>query len=139
MDLNEVRLKGRLIREPEFRFIGEGGMPKWSATVVVSGLRWDSKEKREIGTPTFVAIETIGQTAEHLADELRLAQGDYVYVIGELRQRSWNTENGEKREKTHVEVDFIEVIRRKVSRPRSNGEQADTGEASDAPPEDPGI
>ena len=43
--------------------------------------------------------------AEHLADSL--GKGDRVMVTGRLRQRSWETAEGEKRSVTELEADEV--------------------------------
>ena len=43
--------------------------------------------------------------AEHLADSL--SKGDRVMVTGRLRQRSWETLEGEKRSVTELEADEV--------------------------------
>jgi single-stranded DNA-binding protein len=43
--------------------------------------------------------------AEHLADSL--TEGDRIMVIGRLRQRSWETPEGEKRSVTEIEADEV--------------------------------
>ena len=43
--------------------------------------------------------------AEHLADSL--TKGDRVMVTGRLRQRSWETPEGEKRSVTEIEADEV--------------------------------
>jgi single-strand DNA-binding protein len=43
--------------------------------------------------------------AEHLADSL--AKGDRVMVTGRLRQRSWETPEGEKRSVAEIEADEV--------------------------------
>jgi single-strand DNA-binding protein len=43
--------------------------------------------------------------AEHLADSL--SKGDRVMVTGRLRQRSWETPEGDKRSVTEVEADEV--------------------------------
>ena len=43
--------------------------------------------------------------AERLADSL--AKGDRVMVTGRLRQRSWETPEGEKRSVTEIEADEV--------------------------------
>jgi single-strand DNA-binding protein len=83
--------------------------------------------------------------AEHLADSL--AKGDRVMVTGRLRQRSWETPEGEKRSVTEVEADEVGASLKwataKVERTsqRGNGEraqgrerQAERGDFNDAPP-----
>jgi single-strand DNA-binding protein len=41
--------------------------------------------------------------AEHLADSL--GKGDRVMITGRLRQRSWETPEGDKRSVTEIEAD----------------------------------
>ena len=43
--------------------------------------------------------------AEHLADSL--SKGDRVMVTGRLRQRSWETPEGDKRSVTELEADEV--------------------------------
>jgi single-strand DNA-binding protein len=43
--------------------------------------------------------------AEHLADSL--SKGDRVMVTGRLRQRSWETPEGEKRSVAEIEADEV--------------------------------
>jgi single-strand DNA-binding protein len=43
--------------------------------------------------------------AEHLADSL--AKGDRVMVTGRLRQRSWETPEGDKRSVAEIEADEV--------------------------------
>ena len=84
--------------------------------------------------------------AEHLADSL--SKGDRVMVTGRLRQRSWETPEGEKRSVTELEADEVGASLKwataKVERTsqRGNGERVQGrdraaergGEVSDAPP-----
>jgi single-strand DNA-binding protein len=65
--------------------------------------------------------------AEHLADSL--TKGDRVMVTGRLRQRSWETPEGDKRSVTELETDEVGASLKwataKVERTsqRSNGER----------------
>ena len=69
--------------------------------------------------------------AEHLADSL--AKGDRVMVTGRLRQRSWETPEGEKRSVTELEADEVGASLKwataKVERAsqRGNGDRAQGG------------
>jgi single-strand DNA-binding protein len=55
--------------------------------------------------------------AEHLADSL--AKDDRVMVTGRLRQRSWETTEGDKRSVTEIEADEVAVgVRPVTSRTR---------------------
>jgi single-strand DNA-binding protein len=84
--------------------------------------------------------------AEHLADSL--AKGDRVMVTGRLRQRSWETPEGDKRSVTELEADEVGASLRwataKIERvsQRGNGDRAQGrerqaergGDFNDAPP-----
>jgi single-strand DNA-binding protein len=84
--------------------------------------------------------------AEHLADSL--TKGDRVMVTGRLRQRSWETPDGDKRSVTELEADEVGASLKwataKVERSsqrgngdRSQGQERQTergGDFNDAPP-----
>ena len=83
--------------------------------------------------------------AGHLADSL--SKGDRVIVTGRLRQRSWETPEGDKRSVTEIEADEVgaslKFATAKVERSsqrgngdRSQGERAAErgGDFNDAPP-----
>jgi single stranded DNA-binding protein len=84
--------------------------------------------------------------ADHLADSL--TKGDRVMVTGRLRQRSWETPEGEKRSVTEIEADEVGASLKwataKVERTnqRGNGERSSGrerqaergGDLNDAPP-----
>jgi single-strand DNA-binding protein len=53
---------------------------------------------------TCVTLRLAGQ-AEHLADSL--GKGDRVMVTGRLRQRNWETPDGDKRSVTELEADEV--------------------------------
>jgi single-stranded DNA-binding protein len=50
-------------------------------------------------------VAGLESAAEHLADSL--AKGDRVMVTGRLRQRSWETPEGDKRSVTEIEADEV--------------------------------
>jgi single-strand DNA-binding protein len=54
---------------------------------------------------SFLRVNVWRGQAEHLADSL--AKGDRVMVTGRLRQRSWETPEGDKRSVTEVEADEV--------------------------------
>ena len=83
--------------------------------------------------------------AEHLADSL--TKGDRVMVTGRLRQRSWETPEGEKRSVTELEADEVgaslkfatakvERTNERATRDRAQGRerQAERGSDFNEPP-----
>jgi single-strand DNA-binding protein len=77
---------------------------------------------------SFFRVNVWRGQAEHLADSL--ARGDRVMVTGRLRQRTWETPDGEKRSVTELEADEVgaslKFATAKVDRmaQRGNGERA---------------
>ena len=83
--------------------------------------------------------------AEHLADSL--GKGDRIMVTGRLRQRSWETPDGDKRSVTEIDADEVgaslkwatakvERTRQRGNGDRSSGRerQAERGDFTDQPP-----
>jgi single-strand DNA-binding protein len=100
----------------------------------------------EVGASTDHCSRYIWQSqAQHLADSL--SKGDRVMVTGRLRQRSWETPEGDKRSVTEIEADEVGAslnwATAKVERTsqRGNGErpnererQAERGSDFNEPP-----
>jgi len=57
------------------------------------------------GDTSFLKVNVWRGQAEHLADSL--SKGDRVMVTGRLRQRSWETPEGDKRSVTEIEADEV--------------------------------
>jgi single-strand DNA-binding protein len=57
------------------------------------------------GDTSFLKVNVWRGQAEHLADSL--SKGDRVMVTGRLRQRSWETPEGEKRSVAEIEADEV--------------------------------
>ena len=80
------------------------------------------------GDTSFLRVNVWRGQAEHLADSL--TKGDRIMVTGRLRQRSWETPEGEKRSVTEIEADEVGVSLKwataKVERGtgRGNGERS---------------
>ena len=102
--LNDVKLVGRLTRDPELRFTAKG-----------QGIcRFDLAVNRRYKDPTggewkddtsFVPVVVWREAAQRCAD--RLKKGSPVYVEGRLKSRAWETKEGQKR--TSLEVNALRV------------------------------
>jgi single-strand DNA-binding protein len=103
-DNNTVHIVGNLTREPELRFTPNG---QATATFGVAVNRtWvdrQSQERRE--STSFFDVVCWGTLAENAATSL--ARGMRVVVIGRLDQRSWETQEGERRSKIEITADEI--------------------------------
>ncbi len=101
---NSVTLVGNVTRDPELRFTPSG------QAVATFGLavnrRWQNRQNNEWEEQTsFFDVKCWAQMAENVGESLH--RGARVVVSGRLEQRSWETEQGDKRSKVEVVADEI--------------------------------
>jgi single-strand DNA-binding protein len=93
-----------LMQQPaELRFTNTG-TPVTNLRVAVTQRLQQDGEWRD-GETSFFKVNVWRGQAEHLADSL--AKGDRVMVTGRLRQRTWETPEGEKRSVAEIEADEV--------------------------------
>ena len=90
-------------RDPELRFTNTG-TPVTNLRVAVTQRIQQDGEWRD-GDTSFFKVNVWRGQAEHLADSL--TKGDRVMITGRLRQRSWETPEGEKRSVAEIEADEV--------------------------------
>jgi single-strand DNA-binding protein len=100
---NQTTIAGNLVETPELRFTNTG-TPVTNLRVAVTQRIQQDGEWRD-GETSFFKVNVWRGQAEHLADSL--AKGDRVMVTGRLRQRSWETPEGEKRSVAEIEADEV--------------------------------
>jgi single-strand DNA-binding protein len=103
--LPEITLAGTLAADPELRFTGTG-VAVANFTVATNDRRFDKNTNAWVdGDATFLRCTLWRQAAENLVESL--SRGDRVLLTGTLRQREWQTDQGEKR--YAFEVDVTEI------------------------------
>ena len=138
---NSVSLVGNVTRDPELRFTPTG-QPNANFGLAVNR-RWQNRQSGEWEEQvSFFDIVCWGDMAENVGESL--TKGSRVLVSGRLQQRSWETQNGEKRSKIEVVADEVGPSLRwatatitKVDRrgPDSGGGQSyNQAPAAEAPP-----
>jgi single-strand DNA-binding protein len=101
---NTVTIVGNVTRDPEIRYTA-GGQPNATFGVAVNR-RWMNRQTNEWEERvSFFNVVCWREMAENVAESV--SKGTRVVVTGRLEQRSWETENGEKR--TVVEIAADEV------------------------------
>src|SRR5580658_1074554 len=101
---NTVSVVGNLTREPELRFTPSGAATAtFGLAVNRSWTDRQSQERRE--STSFFDVVCWGTLAENAATSL--SRGTRVVVTGRLEQRSWETQEGDKRSKVEVVADEI--------------------------------
>jgi single-strand DNA-binding protein len=127
-----VAITGNLTDDPEVTFTPNGAAVCNFRLAVTPRVREGDTWKD--GETSFFRITAWRQLAEHVGDSL--SKGDRVIVLGQLRMRSWETPEGERR--SVVEVTAEEVgpslkwATAKPERTKANGRKA--GRFNDDPP-----
>jgi single-strand DNA-binding protein len=136
-----ITIIGNLTDDPELRFTSNGtAVAKFRIASTPS--RFDKEQQKFVdGEPLFLACNIWRQAAEHVAESLQ--RGARVIVSGRLRQRSYETREGEKRTVIELEVDEIGPSLRyatakvqKMAR-SSGGSSGGSGQASGGGFDDP--
>jgi single-strand DNA-binding protein len=103
--MSSTQVIGNLTADPELRFTPSGAAVA-SFTVAETPRYFDNKtNKWEEGETLFMRCSVWNITAENVAESLQ--RGDRVICIGKLKQRSYETKEGEKRTVIEMTVDEI--------------------------------
>ena len=98
--MNKVFLVGRLTREPELRTTQSGISASTFTVAVTRRMNRDESD--------FINIVTWRGLADNCAKYL--VKGQQVSVVGELRTRSYEANDGGKRYVTEVQADDVEFL-----------------------------
>ena len=100
-----ITIMGNLVNDPELRFTPNGAAV--AKFTVASTPRYLDKATNEWkdGDSLFLVCNVWRQAAENVAESLQ--RGTRVIVTGRLKQRSYETKEGEKRTVYEVEVDEV--------------------------------
>ncbi len=97
---NSITVVGNITRDPELRFTPSG------AAVANFGVAWNKKgydgKEDEV---SFFDVTCWRQLAENVSESL--TKGSRVVVYGRLEQRSWQTQDGDKRSKVEIIADDV--------------------------------
>ena len=96
---NTVTVVGNVTRDPELRF-AQSGM-----AIASFGLAWNRRRQDQEDEVSFFDVTCFRQLAENVAESLR--KGSRVVVYGTLEQRSWETDQGERRSRVNIIADDV--------------------------------
>ena len=101
---NTVTVVGNVTRDPEIRYTA-GGQPNATFGLAVNR-RWMNRQTNEWEERvSFFNVVCWREMAENVAESV--GKGTRVVVTGRLEQRSWETENGEKRSVVEIAADEV--------------------------------
>jgi single-strand DNA-binding protein len=124
---NSVTLVGNITRDPELRFTNTG-QANVSFGLAVNR-RWQNRQTQEWEEATsFFDVVCWREMAENVSETL--TRGARVIVNGRLEQRSWETQDGDKRSKVEVIADEIGPSLRWATAQVTKNERRGPGEYS---------
>jgi len=119
----QITISGNLVDDPELRFTPSGQPVAKFRVASTPRFRDNTTGEWKDGDSLFLTCNVWRQAAENVAESL--TRGMRVIVSGRLRQRSYETKEGEKRTVYEVEVDDVGPSLRnasaKVNRASRNG------------------
>ena len=124
---NHVEIVGNVTRDPELRFAQSG------VAIASFGLAYNRKYKDGDDKVSFFDITCFRQLAENVSQSI--TKGMRVVVSGQLDQRSWETDDGQRRSKIEIIADEVSPSLRWASAQVAKNERSDAG---DPGPRDPG-
>ena len=101
----QITIAGNLVDDPELRFTPAGQPVAKFRIASTPRFRDNATGEWKDGDSLFLTCNVWRQAAEHTAESL--TRGMRVIVSGRLRQRSYETKEGEKRTVYEVEVDDV--------------------------------
>lgn len=121
---NTVTVVGNVTRDPELRFTPSGQAV--ASFGIAVNRRWQNKSNQEWEEQTsFFDVKCWAQMAENVSESLQ--RGSRVLVSGRLEQRSWESENGEKRSKIEIVADEVAPSLRWATADVKKNERRDGG------------
>jgi len=110
--LNKVLLIGRAGKDPEVRVTATS--TAIAAFSLATGRSFKNKQGVKQEETEWHSIVAFGRTAEFCRDYL--CKGALLYVEGKIRTNQWEDREGNRRQKTEIIADTIELLESKKQR-----------------------
>lgn len=123
-DFNQAIILGNLTKDPEMRSTTSGAQV--ASFSIATNRRWTNKDGQQQEETEFHNIVAWGKLAE-ICGQI-LYKGRKVLVVGRLKTRQWEGQDGIKRYSTEIIADQLSA-----TGPSRHGEAGSEGGAMDAP------
>jgi single-strand DNA-binding protein len=114
--INDVRVAGRLTRDPIIREVGNQRVANFDIAVEKKYLDAKNVWQKQV---SFVPCAAWGAVADRAREFLK--KGSPVYLEGRLRSQSWQTRDGQKRSMMRLEAFKVQSLAR--GQARSQGQE----------------
>lgn len=106
-DINRIVLTGRLTKDPELRSIPDSTMSVCSLRLAVNGRRRNAQGEWE-DQANFFDVSVWGNQGENCKRYLQ--KGRQIAVDGRLRQRTWQTQEGQNRSAVEIVAESVQFL-----------------------------
>lgn len=134
LNLNRAMILGNATRDAELRTTPNG--KSVASFAVATNRRWSDREsgetREEVQFHEVVAWGKLGEIADMI-----VKKGTKVYVEGRLQTRSWEGQDGAKREKTEIIADNIIGLSPRAESAGSSDFQSKSSDSSEVKPDEP--
>jgi single-strand DNA-binding protein len=125
MNETTLTITGNLVDDPELRFT-PSGQPVAKFRIASTPRYFDKATNAwKDGDTLFLTVNVWRQVAENVAESM--TRGTRAIVTGRLRQRTWETKEGEKRTSYEIEADEVAVSLRNATAKVSKVTRASAG------------
>ena len=104
--VNKVIILGRLGKDPETRYMPDGGAI--ANITVATNTTWKDKSGEKQEATEWHRVAFFGKTAEIAGEYLK--KGSQVYIEGKLKTRKWQDKDGQDRYTTEIIADEMQML-----------------------------
>jgi single-strand DNA-binding protein len=122
-DLNQCSFIGRLGKDPETRYMPDGG----AVTNFSIACGWKSKDKEGV---EWIRVASFGKLAEICSEYLK--KGSQVFIQGRMQTRKWQDKSGADKYTTEIMADRMQMLGPK---PKDGADEPAAAEPAAAPTE----
>ncbi|HNX10576.1 MAG TPA: single-stranded DNA-binding protein [bacterium] len=127
MSLNKAMLIGNLTRDPEMRNTPNG--QNVASFSVATNMNWTDAAGVKQSKPEFHNIVAWRKLAEICGQYLH--KGTKVYIEGRIQTRDWVGQDGQKKYRTEIVADTMEILSSRGGERPEGGEEVPTIEVGD--------
>lgn len=103
--MSQITIVGNLTDDPELRYTPNGAAVAKLRVAVTPRYRDQVSGEWKDGDASFFTVNAWRSLAENVAESL--TRGANVIIVGRLKMRSWETQEGDKRTVVEIEADEI--------------------------------
>ncbi|MDP4038673.1 MAG: single-stranded DNA-binding protein [bacterium] len=125
-DFNQAIVMGNLTRDPELRSIPSG--QSVASFSVATNRSWQDPSGERKDAVEYHDIVAWGKLAELVSNYL--SKGRKVLVVGRLQTRSWEAQDGSKRQKTEIiatDINFVDKMSENSTAEQTTDEEIQKG------------